>query len=33
VRSVRLKEELKVELRFPTYREGLPAAIAERRSR
>jgi nucleoside-diphosphate-sugar epimerase len=29
VRSVRLAPELGVELRYPTYREGLPAAVRE----
>jgi len=31
VRNRRLREELEVELRYPTYREGLVAAIAEER--
>jgi nucleoside-diphosphate-sugar epimerase len=31
VRSVRLKDDLEVELRYPTYREGLPAAVSEGR--
>jgi nucleoside-diphosphate-sugar epimerase len=31
VRSLRLKDDLKVELRYPTYREGLPAAVSEGR--
>jgi nucleoside-diphosphate-sugar epimerase len=33
VRSVRLKQDLQVELQYPTYREGLPAAVAAERNR
>ena len=29
IRNRRLREELEVELKYPTYREGLPAAVAE----
>jgi nucleoside-diphosphate-sugar epimerase len=29
VRSLRLKEDLGVELMYPTYREGLPAAVSQ----
>lgn len=31
VRSLRLKDDLKVELRYPTYREGLATAVSEGR--